>query len=582
MSFSVVRRCRLRGIAAIAGVMLSASTAYALVNLELRPLNHAVGLNDTISIGIYAVSDNASNQSFTQARVVFTWDPLFLELSETVDNTGAANAFFSGFAPKSLLNLSLDDGDAMYEHLAVVGIPTLATPAGTLLTTLRFTAIDCTASTAVAIIPGTIPDNTVVRFGLFFITGSLGPPSIVSISSVPIPPTAASASPSAICAGDGGQITLTAVGGSGDVLNWYTGSCGGTPIGSGSPLSVPAPVSTTTYFARWESDCEDSECVTATVVVNPLPTPTINETPGDLPCQPVTLSVSPAFASYLWQPGGQTTQSIVVTENGTYSVTVTDANNCTGSESVTVSSIEEGVDVSVVIQIEGFDGAPVTRCVRLVPDQCGEAIDLNLSFDATGTFSGTLSLPCENWTQLCAKDQQHTLWATTALVPSGGGLAGQSTLLLRGGDTDNTGGIDINDVTFLFANYSTSVTPASDSCPWDGARDGDFSDNGFVFSEDYTILSNNWNAASGCSCAQSSGAKPRLTPAVSTRAMADPLLDPITAQLDLNADGSFGFEDVRQLEALHGLPHTLSDAIQRAEQTAQQTSPRTPRTGGTR
>src|SRR6185369_8552021 len=44
----------------------------------------------------------------------------------------------------------------------------------------------------------------------------------------------------------------------------------------------------------------------------------------------VTLTAS-SGTKYLWAPGGQTTQSITVTATGSYSVTVTDQNSCTGT-----------------------------------------------------------------------------------------------------------------------------------------------------------------------------------------------------------------------------------------------------------
>jgi len=45
-------------------------------------------------------------------------------------------------------------------------------------------------------------------------------------------------------------LNLTATVGPGETVDWFTGSCGGTLIGSGSPLNVSVPSSDTTYFAR--------------------------------------------------------------------------------------------------------------------------------------------------------------------------------------------------------------------------------------------------------------------------------------------------------------------------------------------
>jgi hypothetical protein len=54
-------------------------------------------------------------------------------------------------------------------------------------------------------------------------------------------------------------------------------------------------------------------------------------------CQPSTsLDAGPGYATYLWNTGA-TTQTITVTTTGNYSVTVTDANGCLGSDAINVT-----------------------------------------------------------------------------------------------------------------------------------------------------------------------------------------------------------------------------------------------------
>ena len=53
------------------------------------------------------------------------------------------------------------------------------------------------------------------------------------------------------------------------------------------------------------------------------------------------------FPSYLWSPNGETTQSILVTAGGNYSVTVTDVNGCTGSSSPTTVIVNAAPLVSI-------------------------------------------------------------------------------------------------------------------------------------------------------------------------------------------------------------------------------------------
>jgi hypothetical protein len=91
----------------------------------------------------------------------------------------------------------------------------------------------------------------------------------VNIINLPVAPTGVSASPNPICVG--GSTTLSYTGGSGTTFNWYSTSCGNTIVGSGNNLPV-SPTITTTYYGRWENSSGNSDCVSVTVTVNPLPT----------------------------------------------------------------------------------------------------------------------------------------------------------------------------------------------------------------------------------------------------------------------------------------------------------------------
>lgn len=74
----------------------------------------------------------------------------------------------------------------------------------------------------------------------------------------------------------GASTTLTAAGVSGTVY-WYTGSCGGTQVGTGNTLTV-SPTTTTTYYARnYNNNLFSDGCASITVVVRPqLVAPTIS------------------------------------------------------------------------------------------------------------------------------------------------------------------------------------------------------------------------------------------------------------------------------------------------------------------
>lgn len=92
----------------------------------------------------------------------------------------------------------------------------------------------------------------------------------VSVTTTPLPtdPSSAASDRQGFCAGDTGTISLSASGGSGTTLQWFTSSCGGVAIGTGNPLVIASPSSDTTYYARWSTACGTSNCVSVDVDVS--------------------------------------------------------------------------------------------------------------------------------------------------------------------------------------------------------------------------------------------------------------------------------------------------------------------------
>jgi len=87
----------------------------------------------------------------------------------------------------------------------------------------------------------------------------------------PSTPTAVSASQATICSGSGTNLTATA--GSGNTVYWYSGSCGGTYVGTGN-ITV-YPTTTTTYYAKNYNGQYSASCGSTTVTVNyPASAPT--------------------------------------------------------------------------------------------------------------------------------------------------------------------------------------------------------------------------------------------------------------------------------------------------------------------
>lgn len=116
-----------------------------------------------------------------------------------------------------------------------------------------------------------LTQTTQYRRYVVFSGGEISYSNIVTITVNPLPvaPASVNATQTSICSGSGTMLLHT--GGSGTTFGWYTGSCGGTLIGTGNNLSV-SPTATTTYYGSWQNGCGNSACANVTVTVNPLPT----------------------------------------------------------------------------------------------------------------------------------------------------------------------------------------------------------------------------------------------------------------------------------------------------------------------
>ncbi len=143
----------------------------------------------------------------------------------------------------------------------------------------------------------------------------------------------------------GGNTTLTATGTLNDATNWqwYTGSCGGTNVGSGTTLNVTAPG---TYFVRGEGGCVTAGTCASIVVTQP----TIN---SGTSVSSVTITATQAGATYQWVNcptltpiSGATSQAFTATSNGQYAVNVTVSGCTVTSACVTISGV--GLDENVL------------------------------------------------------------------------------------------------------------------------------------------------------------------------------------------------------------------------------------------
>ncbi|MFV5702169.1 T9SS type B sorting domain-containing protein [Flavobacterium sp. XS2P12] len=133
-----------------------------------------------------------------------------------------------------------------------------------------------------------------------------------------------------------GSVTLQATADIGNI-NWYSTVTGGTIEATGTSFTIPNVTQNTTYYA----EAVNNGCVS----MNRNPIDIIIYTPPVVTDQEVvlcksgvaTLDASLSGMTYLWSTG-ETTQKIVVSTPGTYTVNVTSPapENCTSTKKITV------------------------------------------------------------------------------------------------------------------------------------------------------------------------------------------------------------------------------------------------------
>ena len=178
-----------------------AGVANAAVNLEWRVTPQVVSVGNTVSIGLFAVSDTPT-QSMSAVDAVLSWDSTYLSLTGVTNDSPYSwqSSDFPNDCGLDGLNAnpvcpiytgtSANDGTAFYRAQRNVGTPAMATSGGLLIATFNFTALLLTPSTMISIptSAGLFTDTVVVSgetAGLP-ITGTLG---TAEITIVPEPAT---------------------------------------------------------------------------------------------------------------------------------------------------------------------------------------------------------------------------------------------------------------------------------------------------------------------------------------------------------------------------------------------------------
>jgi len=193
------------------------------------------------------------------------------------------------------------------------------------------------------------------------------------------------ATPLIVCAGAPVQLHALGSGGSGSYTYTWTSIPAGFTSSLADPIANPT-VSTTYHVAIFDGFTTINPQVA--VAVNALPsTPVITAGGPTTFCAGgnVTLNSS-AGTSYLWSTG-ETTQSIIVTSSGSYSVQVTNASGCQSPPSAAIGVTVNAIPATPTISSSG----PTTFCD-------GDNITLTSSADASYLWSNSATSPSINIT----------------------------------------------------------------------------------------------------------------------------------------------------------------------------------------
>jgi hypothetical protein len=123
-------------------------------------------------------------------------------------------------------------------------------------------------------------------------------------------------------------------------IKWYNDAQLQNLVQTGSAYKPSvAQIGIYTYYVTQTSQSCESEPTTATLNIKSKPIPTLASSYSACKNINITLSAGTGFASYKWNTGA-TTESIYVTESGTYAVTITSTNGCSVSKSTEVTIYE--------------------------------------------------------------------------------------------------------------------------------------------------------------------------------------------------------------------------------------------------
>jgi hypothetical protein len=206
------------------------------------------------------------------------------------------------------------------------------------------------------------------------------------------------------CAGSSFSLTLDA-GNAGSTFNWNSGAASTQTFTATGDGTYTVAVTDANGCVGTDSKIITEDALPVINLGNDISTAGASQ----------VLDAGAGFTSYTWTPGNQTTQQITVTQNGTYGVTVTNADGCSASDQIQVwftASIAEfnaakfalqmypnpaleqlnlSLDYNgpLTVDIIGIDGRNVWS--KNIMNQANEAVQIDLGTFTSGVYIIRLS-----------------------------------------------------------------------------------------------------------------------------------------------------------------------------------------------
>ncbi|HNF72305.1 MAG TPA: proprotein convertase P-domain-containing protein, partial [Chitinophagaceae bacterium] len=258
-------------------------------------LNDPIPLTNVCNGTYYIVSITDPNDNFLESDETNNWVAVPITLTQQGNNASISASGPLQFCP----------GDSVI-----------------LTSTFSPSYLWSTGETTPSIVVSTSGSYTVsVSDGLGCTTESL--PVVVTVHPLPAVPVITASGPTTFCQGQ--SVTLTSSSATGNV--WSTGA---------TTQSIVVNSTQNITLTVTDSNLCSSVSQAIQITVNPLPAqPTITASGSPVFCSGETIDLTSSPADfYSWNPGSANTQTLTVSQSGSYTVTITDSKGCTGTDQV--------------------------------------------------------------------------------------------------------------------------------------------------------------------------------------------------------------------------------------------------------